>query len=127
MSINDTSVLQVFLYFQTQLRLYHWKTKSHPRHEASGDLYKDLDPLIDLFIESLQGSKQHGNYRIPYDKFELEFKSVGEKEIVTIITSFKEFLESSVEKIVSKNSDLANIRDEMLSLINKTLYRFSMK
>lgn len=127
MSVNDTSLLHVFLYFQNQVRLYHWKTKSHPRHNASGDLYKDLDPLIDLFIESLQGSKDNGNYRIPYDKFELEFKSVGEKEIVVVLTSFKDVLEKQIDKIISKNSDLANIRDEMLSEVNKTLYRFSMK
>lgn len=127
MSVNDTSVLHVFLYFQTQVRLYHWKTKSHPRHEASGDLYKDLDPLIDLFIEALQGSKQHGNYRIPYEKFELEFKSISEKEIISIITSFKDFLETRIDKIISKNTDLVNIRDEMLAHVNKTLYRLSMK
>ncbi len=127
MSVNDTSLLHVFLYFQTQLRLYHWKTKSHPRHDASGDLYKDLDPLIDLFIEALQGSKQNGNYRIPYDKFKLEFKSVSDKEIIKVISSFKDILETKLDKIIVKNTDLANIRDEMLSQINKTLYRFSMK
>jgi hypothetical protein len=124
---SDTTVLQVFLYFQTQLRLYHWKTMSHPRHEASGDLYSALDPLIDLFIESLQGSKDNGNYRIHYKNFDITFENVNENSIIDVFKSFKDFLENRIENIVSKKTDLSNIRDEMLSHVNKTMYRFSMK
>lgn len=127
MSAHEATALQVFLYFQTQLRLYHWKTKSHPRHEASGDLYKALDPLIDLFIESLQGGKNNGHHRIQYKNFNITFDNVNEKDIINVINSFKDFLENRIEHIITSKSDLSNIRDEMLTNVNKTLYRFSME
>lgn len=123
---NDENILQIFLYFQSQLRLYHWKTSSYARHVASGNLYKSIDPLIDLFIEAIQGLKNEKKKksRIEYKSFSLRFKSLDDNEMVVILKSFCKFLQQFSTRLYS--SDLINIRDEMLSHIHQTLYLFTL-
>ena len=48
-------ILITLVTITTQIKLYHWQTLVHPRHVASGDLYSELDDLVDKFIEALQG------------------------------------------------------------------------
>jgi hypothetical protein len=36
---------------QTQLRFFHWQTKSYARHQAYGGTYDAMDGLIDNFVE----------------------------------------------------------------------------
>ena len=123
-----SKLLTVFLSIQQQIRLYHWKTKSYPRHIASGTLYTTLDSLIDTFIETLQG-KMDGK-RIEYDSISINLYSVDDSEIITILKDFKEFLVTDVEKYLKNgmsNTDLKNIRDEMLTKLNQTLYLFTLQ
>ena len=40
---------------QTQLRFFHWQTKSYARHQAYGGTYDAMDGLIDNFVEVLMG------------------------------------------------------------------------
>jgi hypothetical protein len=49
--MNSVEILRTLLYFQTNVRLYHWGTKLYARHIASGDLYKQLDTFTDKFVE----------------------------------------------------------------------------
>jgi hypothetical protein len=43
-------ILLAFLTITTQIKLYHWQTLSHPRHVAAGNLYSELDELVDMNI-----------------------------------------------------------------------------
>ena len=122
-----SKLLTVFLSIQQQIRLYHWKTMSYSRHIASGQLYTSIDTLIDKFIETFQG-KMDGK-RIDYETISITLYSVNDNEMINILKDFKEFLVSDVEKIVKgmSNTDLKNIRDEILAQVNQTLYLFSLQ
>ena len=37
--------------FQSQLKLLHWAARNHARHMAIGELYDDVEDLIDEFSE----------------------------------------------------------------------------
>lgn len=109
-------LVQELLQFQTQIRLYHWHTKSYPRHVASGDLYTKLDPLIDAMVESMQ---QFG--RLSYKPFALKGFAMTDATAVDSLKSFAQFLET----LELPSTDLQNIRDEMLTNVHRTLYLFS--
>jgi len=127
-----SSLLSIFLTFSQQLQLYHWKTKCYPRHVESGKLYKSIQDLIDKFVEVLQGKL--GN-RLKYKKITLKLsdRHNNEKTILKLLANFKEFLVKDLEEFLDtisekmSNTDLKNIRDEMLSNVNQTLYLFSLK
>ena len=127
-------VLLTFLTITTQVKLYHWQTLSHPRHVASGDLYSDLDGLVDKFIEVLQGriimESSNLNFRILLsDKLNtITLKNYNDDAALTLISNIKTYLESQeLISTIGNYTDLLNIRDEMLAAINKSRYLFSLK
>lgn len=118
-------LIERFLSFQQQIRLYHWTTRSYSRHVASGTLYESLDKQIDRFIETLQGRNTIKNVSL-----NMQIRSMSDKEIVKELHSFCDFLAKDIEKMLDElsiSSDLKNIRDEMISLTQQTLYLFSLK
>lgn len=117
-------MLDTFLQFQTALRLYHWNTRSYARHMASGKLYEKLDTLIDAFIETYQGRLPSG--RISYAPFTLKGKVISDKQAETLLRRFSRFLEGLTKHLSPQDSDLLNVRDEMLNEVDRTLYLFSL-
>ena len=89
-----STLLTTFLTFQNQVRIYHWRTRSYARHVASGNLYEDIDKLIDKFIETLQGKTE----RIKYDQLTIKLFPLKDEEMVELLTNFVVFLEEKVEK-----------------------------
>ena len=115
-----------FITLQQQFRVLHWQTKSYARHNAYGGIYDALKDLIDGFIEVYMG--KYGR---------VEFAS-GEGTIVLKNTNdlgLNEFLNQNLEFLMSlsnsldpqKDTDLLNIRDEMLGEINKLKYLLTLK
>lgn len=113
-------MIDTFLQFQTYLRLYHWNTSSYARHVASGALYEKLDPLIDAFIETMQGQLKKG--RIEYKPFKLSGKKLTDREILSLLRQFAKFLNG----MKLSSTDLQNLRDEMLTEVQRTGYLFSL-
>ena len=99
---------------QTQLRFFHWQTKSYARHQAYG--------LIDGFVEVLMG--KYG--RVPAMPFKLYNRN--EKDIVSFIDETVSYLLNLDNVLDSQtDSDLLNIRDEMLAEFNKLRYLITLK
>jgi len=118
-------LLERFLCFQQQIRLYHWTTRSYARHVASGTLYESIDKKIDQFIETLQG-----RHTIKNVSLKMQLQSLSDKEIMKELHGFCDFLAKDIEEMLDElsiSSDLKNIRDEMISLTHQTLYLFSLK
>lgn len=134
MSHQYNKVLLTFLTITNQIKLYHWQTLLHPRHTASGDLYSELDELVDKFIEVLHGKiileNNDPNYRIILDNKlnTITLINYNDNNIITLISNIKNYLESNeLLSTIGRSTDLLNIRDEMLALINKTTYLFTLK
>ena len=122
-----SSLLIRFLSFQQQVRLYHWGTKSYARHVSSGTLYEKMDTLIDTFIETMQG-KLGKRQRIEYKNMTFTLSQMSDKDAALLLHEFIQFLENDLNRFLDKvgDNDLKNIRDEMLSTLNQTLYLFSL-
>lgn len=127
-----SKILNRLIMFQTQIRLYHWSTRSYSRHVASGNLYTSLDKLIDTFIESLQGILP--GQRIKYNTINFTLYNLSDDIIADVLDDFSNFLTSDVDDFLDsfgnggkQTSDLKNIRDEILGLIHQTQYLFTFK
>jgi DNA-binding ferritin-like protein len=119
------------VYFETLLmiKLFHWKTHSYATHKATDELYSKLNSNIDTFIEVLLGKSgvrtqltDHKTIRL------LDFNSqdVFEKEM----KEFKNYLVALNDNKAMQqmsNTDLYNIRDEILGDVNQFLYLLSFK
>jgi hypothetical protein len=125
----EQEIVIKFLSILNTVKIYHWKTHSYPAHKATDDLYSDINDNIDKFIEVLLGKL--GN-RIDLSKVKsipiCDFNSNG--QIKNEVIKFKGYLVGlNKNKVmnISSNSDLYNIRDELLADLNKFLYLLTLK
>jgi len=110
------------------VKLYHWNTISYASHKATDDLYTGLNTFIDQFVEILLGKNNKGK-NIILDTKSLLLKSFKDnKSFEKEIEEYKKYMMNLSEKFNQKeNSDLLNIRDEILSELNKISYLLTLK
>ena len=116
-----------FLTLQNQMRVFHRQTQKTPgsfaQHEAFGKAYEELDPLIDDFIEIYQGKK---GKLMANGTFNIALHNLSD-EAEDFIDEFVNYLVNIVpQKLDDADTDLLNIRDEMLAILNQTKYRLHM-
>lgn len=120
----EQEIVIKYLSLLNTVKIYHWKTHSYSTHKATDELYSRLNKDIDKFVEVLLG--KIGN-RVDLTKVKSvpihDFTSLEQmkKEIV----SFKSYLVNLDSNKVMRsmsNSDLYNIRDEILADLNQFLY-----
>jgi hypothetical protein len=116
--------------FLDQIKLYHWQTKIYSRHKATDDLHSELSRLVDNFIETLHGIiiYKHNNYRIKlFNNTSIILNNLNDTDGLILLSNIKIYLESNdLKRIINNNSDLLNIKDEMLNVINKFTYLFTL-
>jgi len=121
------SIIQVFFHMMLNLKLYHWDTTKYARHVASDNLHGNLSTLIDQFIEVYIG-----RYKRPAFKtsFNIQVYPYKDDDIESVLHDYINFLKNELPKYLKKDgtdTDLLNIRDEILSELNKTLYLFTLQ
>jgi DNA-binding ferritin-like protein len=119
-----------FLEMLLMIKLYHWKTYSYATHKATDELYSKLNEHMDTFIEVLLGKV--GN-RIDLLKTKniklMDFNAADTMKVKNEIMRFKEYLinlEFNPFMMKMSNTDLYNIRDEILADLNQFLYLFTL-
>jgi hypothetical protein len=106
-----------------QLRVYHWLCNTYAQHKAYGSAYDDLNDLVDTFTEVYMGKYGKVNNNMTLNI-----------ELTTDISSSTEFIESAItfltkinEIVSEEDTDLLNIRDEMLTTLNKLKYLLTLQ
>jgi hypothetical protein len=111
------------LLFSTQIinKLYHLNTTSFARHKASDAFDDSILSHIDKFAEVYIG-----RYKVKpqITSLKLETSYLTDDGIKEMLADLKKYLESY--NSMFNDSDLLNIRDELLADINKTLYLFNL-
>ena len=123
----DVELVTFFFNLQTQIRVYHWQTNMYARHQATNGLLLKLDPLIDSFMEIFQG--KYGKLKFDSSTKTIETSSghLNDDEAILFLQSAVSYLKSIESKGVVKLSDteLLNLRDEIVGHLNQTLYLFT--
>ena len=107
------------------IRLYHWQARSHARHVATCQLLADLLPLIDKMVETYIGRYQRPNFR--EGGFVLQIQELSDATAVEKLQVYGKWLKVNFLSFVkAHDTDLLNLRDEILGVIHQTLYRFTL-
>lgn len=114
------SNVNFFLSLQSQIRVCHWQTKGHARHTAFGELYEALDPLIDEYVEQYMG--KYGRFILDEETGTYNIKNLKELDVKAFCKTVAEALVQFSAELDESDTNLLNIRDEMLGLIYKTAY-----
>lgn len=109
---------------QNQMKIFHWQTDSYAQHQAFGSIYDQLSDLIDSFVEVCMG--KHGRPQFEHG-LNLPLLDLTSVDVMEYIESVVEFLISLTNVYdPSYDSDLLNIRDEMLTEFNKLKYLLTL-
>lgn len=110
---------------QLQWKFLHWQTFGDAKHRLYGEIYDKLGELIDEFAETMMG--KYG--RPEFDsEFALMFQDISSLSIQNFMDGITEFLVSMSDELDSRyDTDLLNLRDEMLGTINKSKYLLTLK
>jgi len=134
---NDMKLLENFqreitvIFFEILLmiKLFHWKTYSYATHKATDEIYSSFNEHMDKFIEVLLGKSDNRINLMNQKQIKLEDLESQDK-LKQKIEGFKGYLvnldKNSAIKLMS-NSDLLNIRDEILGDMNQFLYLLTFK
>ena len=131
-SINsnfEKQVTVIFFEILLMVKLFHWKTYSYATHKATDELYSRLNEHMDKFIEVLLGKTGIRINLLNNKKISLIDLSSPE-QLKAKVDGFKKYLVnlSNNRAINSMNdTDLLNIRDEILGDLNQFLYLLSFK
>lgn len=120
------NIVTKFLTYQNQVKILHWQTLSYSEHVSLGSLYDDLSGHIDEFVETFMG--KYGRV-ISQKSFILNVENYKEKGPVALLTEMESYLISELPTMLDakKDTDLLNIRDEILGSVNKTKYLLTLK
>lgn len=110
---------------QQQMRICHWQTKGIARHEAFGGFYSDLDELIDDFVEQAMG--KYGRFVLDDETNTIQLANLSDIDIKGLVNTTREALVQMTEQLDSSDTNLLNLRDEILGLLNKYAYLFTME
>lgn len=118
------SIVHDMLEFSIQVKLYHWQTKVYARHVASDSLFSNINSLIDKFVEIYIGKYERPVLNKQQSTIKLDNHS--DKAMEAYLHSWIVYLRDKLPTMLDKkDTDLLNIRDEMMGLINNTLYLFT--
>jgi DNA-binding ferritin-like protein len=121
--MNLSSNVNFLLGLQVQMKINHWQTKGYARHQAFGSFYDTLNDLIDTFVESAMG--KYGRFILEDENKTIQLNNLSELDMKGLIVTVRKALVQM--ELDSSDTDLLNIRDEMLGEVNKLSYLLTLE
>lgn len=120
-NVEKSHIIRLFLEMLNVVKLYHWKTRSYSQHKATDELYGKLNDHIDTFVEVLLGKDQSRIQMVEKDIKLMDYSDT--RDFQSKVLEYRSFLtDMNIYFDASRDTDLLNIRDEILGDINQFLY-----
>ena len=117
--------IQFLFEIRNQIKLYHWQTYQHARHIATDKYLESLDKHIDYFVEVSMG--KYGRPRVTGATATITLKNMTEKTAAIYLKAARTYLQGTFSKTINpKDTELLNIRDEILGDLNQLTYFFTL-
>ena len=121
---TESEIILKFIQILNIIKIYHWKTLSYPEHKATDELYESFNGRMDEFVETMLGKigKRVNLSSVKSIPF-YDYTNVAKfKQCIEIFKTYLVNMSNAVYFKNPANSDLLNIRDEILGDLNKFTY-----
>ena len=108
------AMVMELMHSRTNAHMMHLKTRSYAAHKALNDYYDGIVDLIDSFVEAWQG--RYGIMNYPSVAFR------AEADAIMMLKTLRTYIDDNRMGMVP-DSELQNIIDEIVALIDSTLYK----
>lgn len=124
-SNRKSAIVENFIEMLNTIKLYHWNTHSYAQHKATDELHEKMSGHVDKFVEILLGkdesriNKLNAKSNLNNCKHTDSFKDQ--------IYHYREYF-IKMDKCLDPNrdTDLLNVRDEILGDLNQFLYLMTL-
>lgn len=117
-------IVKHMMEFRAQIKLYHWKTSLYARHKGTDKFLEKFDKLLDQFIEVLSGCR---NEKV-HDSFNIKLVSLTDKNAEKYLADFRSWVSEKLPTFLYEHeTDLLNLKDEILANVNRLIYLFRLK
>lgn len=123
--MNLSSNINFLLGLQIQMKINHWQTKGFARHNAFGGFYDSLNDLIDTFVESAMG--KYGRFVLDDETKTIHLNNLSDLDMKGLVNTVRDSLVQMSEQFEDVDTDLMNIRDEILGELNKLSYLLTLE
>ena len=122
---KKTIIVENFIEMLNNVKLYHWNTHSFSQHKATDELHERLSEHVDKFVEILLGKKES---RIKQTNAKIHLINChNTKSFKDRVYQYREYLIRMDNCFDPKrDTDLLNVRDEILGDINQLLYLLTL-
>ena len=117
--------IHFFLNLRNQIKLHHWQTRIYARHIATDNILEKLDKNIDTFVEVYIG--KYNRPKLSGKNAVITLHNMTEPGISRLIHAAVRYLQGPVTKSLKPDdTDLINLRDEMIADLHQLLYLFTL-
>ena len=118
--------IRFFLHLRDQIKLYHWQTRVYARHIATDKILEVLEKSIDSYVEIYIG--KYGRPKVNGKNAIISLQNLSEAGASRMIVAAVKYLQGPLTKTLNESdTDLMNIRDEIVADLNQLLYLFTLK
>jgi hypothetical protein len=118
--------IHFFLQLRNQIKLYHWQTRVYSRHIATDKTLENLDTAIDTYVEVYIG--KYGRPKVSGKNASITLHNLSEAGATRLIIAAVKYLQGPLTKTLKPiDTDLMNVRDEIVADLNQLLYLFTLK
>lgn len=118
--------INFFFSMREQIKVFHWQTYIFARHKATDDVIEALDKSIDKYVEIYMG--KYGRPKLTGSTNSVKIQNMADKTAGKFIMSCIAYLQGPlVKRLKPTDTDLVNIRDEMLGELNQLVYLYTLK
>lgn len=123
----ENKELQTYIFnlmqFQTQVKIWHWQTKIYAKHKALCKIYDFISTQLDEFTETAMG--KYG--RVDSTGITYNFVNLSDNAINEAIDNCISDCVNLGRSLDKEDTDLLNLRDEVIGNLNKTKYLLTLK
>lgn len=113
----------ILFHSRQQAHFWHLDTKSYAEHKALNEFYDEILVLTDKLLEEYMGK----GHRIDFKGVRMTFHAYNRDKMIEYFKKLARYINRAKKSLKPGDGNLANIMDEILGLINKTLYLFTLK
>ena len=122
--LSPEALVTGLLTMVNQYKILHWQTISFSQHKAFDGIFGDLNGLVDDFVETYMG--KYGRV-FAAGSFGVTAENYSKVNCIAVTDSYIKFLTDKLPTAVSpKDTDMLNIRDEMLGKLNQLKYLLTL-
>lgn len=119
-------IFKLVLRLQGNIKLYHWNTLNYNRHLISDQLYSNLDPLLDQFVELVLARQDRKASAQPVS---ISFQIMTDEQFILYLKQFAQAFIQLANKLFDPTTDpdIMSVKDDIISAVQQALYLSKMK